>query len=754
MKQIIAAILLAAVSSTIAQEKPNILWITSEDNSISWISCYGSKNAKTPNIDTLATEGFRYKYCFDNAAVCAPTRYTWLSGMHAISCGTQEMRSGAEIPADVVYYNKQLQKAGYYTSNCQKTDYNLRSGDNPGKYWDYSGGDYASTWKKRKAGQPFFTVYNIGQSHESRAFGNLSKDAAVRPEDMTLHSYHPDIPEMRETYAIYANSVQAMDEKVGEAIAKLKADGLYEDTIIVYNSDHGGVLPRSKRFLYASGVHCPLIVRIPEKWKHLYPKGKTPGDTVDRIVSFVDMPKTWISLAGGEVPDVYQGRIFLGADIEPEKAYHFSWRGRADARFDCVRMVRNERYAYHKNYAPFAPAGQYLAYMHNMKGTDAWEKYHKAGKTNAVTGRFFEPRVSEELYDNDEDFDNINNLIGQRKYAKIESDLKAEMRRQQLAAFDSGLLPERIRNDRAKAHGMTVYQMVRDAKIYPLEKYLDTADISLARDKKNLSLFVKNLTDKDLGMQYWAVVGLLLLEKDAAPAIGDLQKTYDRAVADRTPYLAPYAAWAIFRAGNKALGEELLHKLLEKDYKNANVGNVMDWMGDDAHPLLKRFTKGKLLAGSITKDVVDRSGIPALNDSNAKVIQASAFPDGVKAEYYKQKDCRGDVVRTETVKNIRFEWKNGAPDGLPADNFSVRFTGKLKAAESGLHVIVSKCDDGARLWLDGKPVYDGWGNNKSGLLTLEAGKTYDIKMEYTENARGAYARLMWIQPSQIPAELK
>jgi N-sulfoglucosamine sulfohydrolase len=596
--------LVIATSNVVAKEetRPNILWITSEDNSISWVSCYGSENAKTPNIDKLATEGFRYTSCFDNAAVCAPTRYTWLTGMHAISCGTQEMRSKAEIPKDVVYYNKQLKKAGYHASNWKKTDYNLSSSDNPGKYWD------TDRWTQRKEGQPFFAVVNIGDSHESRAFGNLKPDAVVKPEDVKLHAYHPDIPEMRETYAVYANAVQRMDERVGETIAKLKEDGLYEDTIIIYNSDHGGVLPRSKRFLYSSGVHCPLVIRIPEKWKHLYPKGKKPGDTVDDIVSFIDMPKTWLSLAGAEIPQVYQGRIFLGPDAEPEKEYHFSWRGRADARFDCVRMVRDRRYAYHKNYAPFAPAGQYLAYMHRMKATGAWEKYHKAGKTDEVTGRFFEPRVSEELYDNAKDFDNIDNLIGQRKVREIEAKLKAEMRRQQLACFDSGLLPEELRNQRAAEHGMTVYEMVRNPEIYPLEKYLDTADISLARDKKNLNMFIKNLTDQDLGMQYWALVGLLLLEKDAAPAIEELKKMYDRALEKEIPYLAPYSAWAIFRAGNRQLGGDLLYNLLEKDYENSNIGNVMDWMGDDALPLLKEFCRDKILEKCITKDVVERAG--------------------------------------------------------------------------------------------------------------------------------------------------
>lgn len=609
------SLLLPGVTTSVAEpgleqrERPNILWITSEDNSISWVSCYGSKNAKTPNIDKLAEEGFRYLNCYDNAAVCAPTRYTWLTGMHAISCGTQEMRSRCEIPEDVIYYNKQLQKAGYVTVNCNKKDYNLSSKDDPIQYWNFQGNAHPAPWRRCKKDQPFFTVLNVGESHESRAFG-ATKDP--RMADMTLHPYHPDIPEMRETYAIYAKAVENMDRMVGKAIAELKKDGLYEDTIIIYNSDHGGVLPRSKRFLYSSGVHCPLVIRIPEKWKHLYPKGKNPGETVGRIVSFIDMPKTWLSLAGADIPDVYQGRVFLGHGTEPEKDYHFSWRGRADERFDCVRMVRNERFAYHKNYAPFAPAGQYLEYMHRMKATGAWERYHKAGKTDSVTGRFFEPRVSEELYDNDNDFHNIHNLIDSKDHRKILKKLKAEMRRQQLACFDSGLLPEKIRNARASKHGMTVYEMVRDPKVYPLEKYLDISDIALARDKKNLRFFVKNLKNEDVGMQYWAVVGLLLLDKDAAPAIDALKRIHESAVEKEIPYIGTYSAWAIFKA-DKEQGEEILYRMLENHYKSTDVANVMDWMGTEALPLLKRFADTKVLGNSMTERFIKRAGISGSN---------------------------------------------------------------------------------------------------------------------------------------------
>ena len=585
--------------------KPNILWITSEDNSIEWISCYGSKNAKTPNIDQLAKEGFRYLYCFDNGAVCAPTRSSWITGMHSISNGTQPMRSGFEIPATISFYNELLQKAGYYTSNCSKTDYNLRGpkGRNPKEFWDYSGGDYAGTWKKRKEGQPFFTVYNIGDSHESRAFGD-HKDESIDPEKMILAPYHPDLPEMRNTYAKYASAISRMDSLVGQAIENLKQDGLYENTIIVYNSDHGGVLARSKRFLYSSGIHCPLIVRIPEKMKALYPKGKTPGSTMDRIVSFIDMPKTWVSLTGAEMKDQFQGRIFLGPNTEPESQYHFSWRERADERFDNVRVMRDKQFAYHKNYAPFAPNGQYLAYMHNMKATGAWERHHLAGKTNAVTGRFFEPRPSEEFYDNFKDFHNIDNQIDDPLHQTKIKEFKKELRRQQLKYFDSGLMPEEMRNRIIKEKNTTVYAFVRDPKLYPLAQYLDYSDLALTRKKKNLKTFIKGLADEDPVKRYWSVIGLLLLEKQAKPAIPELKK-----VLGGRDEIPAFAAWAIYKAGEKTFAEKWMLEAITQNPGNKTLANIFDWMGTASHSLLAKIPSDKLPQKGLLKDVIKRSGV-------------------------------------------------------------------------------------------------------------------------------------------------
>ena len=581
------------------QERPNILWITSEDNGVSWVSCYGGTNAQTPAIDQLAKEGFRYTHCFDNAAVCAPTRACWITGMYGISNGTQPMRSRNNIPHDKIkYYPDLLRAAGYHTSNPGKTDFNIGGRDDK-DCWDFKGGKGKSQygWRQRKPGQPFFAIVNIGDSHESRAHGDVSKPPKD-PASMKLFSYHPDLPAVRANYAKYAGAVEKMDRKVQATLNALKEDGLYDDTIIIYNSDHGGVMARSKRFLYASGVHCPLVVRIPEKMKHLYPADK-PGDTVDRIVSFVDMPKTWLSLAGAEIPQQFQGTVFLGDGKEPAPKYHLGFRERADERLDHVRMIRDEQFAYHKNYYPFAPAGQHLAYLWKAPLTPAWEKHHLEGRTNEITGRFFRARVSEEFYDNIADFDNVKNLIDDATHQAKIDELKKALRKRQLELFDSGLLPEKMRERRAADNNLTIYEMVRNKKLYPLETYLDAADMALARDKANLQTLTGRMSDPDEGIRWWAVVGLHLLDKDAASATSALES----GLQDESHEVRIMSAWTLVKLGKPDDAMECLDGLLHAKKTNRSnetmLHNVLDWMGEPAFPLVKKYmsaggsTKGK-----------------------------------------------------------------------------------------------------------------------------------------------------------------
>jgi len=578
----------SAIAAPADRRRPNILWITSEDNGISWVSCYGGVNAKTPAIDRLAAEGFRYTHCFDNAAVCAPTRSCWITGMYAISNGTQPMRSRNKIPHDKIkYYPDLLARAGYHTSNPGKTDYNI-GGRGDKDCWDHKGGKEKYGWRTRKPGQPFFAVVNIGDSHESRAHGNV-ENTRNDPKKMKLFAYHPDLPVIRKNYAKYADAVENMDAKVKRCIDALKADKLYEDTIVIYNSDHGGVMPRSKRFIYSSGVHCPLVVRIPEKWKELYPADK-PGMTVDRIVSFVDMPKTWVSLAGAKPPDTMQGTVFLGKNAEPEPKYHLSFRERADERYDSVRMIRDKRYAYYKNYMPYAPAGQHLAYLWRAAAAPAWEKHHRQGKTNAVTGRFFRPRVSEEFYDTVADFDNVNNLIDDPKHQAKIAELRSALRKKQLELFDSGLIPETMRLRRAGENNTTIYEMVRNEKLYPLAKYLDAADLALERDKKNLDAFVNGLSDADECIRYWSIVGLHLLDKNAAGA----QAAITKAMTDPAEEVKMLAAWTLVKLGKTDEGLACLRKMLfDRSQCTQLLHNTLDWMGPPAFPMVKEYIKAR-----------------------------------------------------------------------------------------------------------------------------------------------------------------
>jgi N-sulfoglucosamine sulfohydrolase len=591
-----------AVAPAGAEDRPNILWLTSEDNGISWVRCYGGTNCRTPAIDQLAAEGFRYTHCFDNAAVCAPTRSTWITGMYAISNGTQPMRSRNKIPHErIPYYPDLLREAGYHTSNSIKTDYNI-GGRPDNDCWDVMERNVRYGWRERQPGQPFFAVVNTTSSHESSAHGE-AKNLRNDPAKMQLASYHPDLPAIRRSYAQYADAVENMDRDIRTTLDALKADGLYDDTIVIYNSDHGGVMPRSKRFLYSSGVHCPLVIRIPEKYQHLWPAEK-PGTTVDRLVSFVDMPKTWLSLAGARIPDTLQGTIFLGQGIEPEPAYHLSFRERADDRCDSVRMVRDKRYAYHKNYMPYAPAGQYLAYLWKIPAAPAWEQHHREGKTDEITGRFFEPRVSEEFYDTVEDFDNVRNLIDAPEHQAKIAELRQAMRRMQLELYDSGLMPETMRVRRAAEHGVTIYEMVRDPQLYPLESYLDAADLALARDRRNLPTLIEGMSDADACIRYWSVVGLHLLDESAASAVGAFKSALD----DQADEVKLMAAWTLVKIGHREQGLATLRDMLFQGTSiERELHNVLDWMDDDAAGLVQEYlqthpAKANDILGKIAQD--------------------------------------------------------------------------------------------------------------------------------------------------------
>ncbi len=542
-------------------ERPNILWITSEDNGVRWLHCYGNAQATTPTLDRMAAEGFRYTHCFSNTPVCAPSRFGWITGIHAVSAGTQHMRSQYEIPHDRIgLYPDYLREAGYYCTNHRKTDYNF-SGRAASDCWDDT---EKYGWKKRAPGQPFFTVINLTTTHESSLFPAKRKGlkgTKVAPKDVTLAQYHPDIPEMREDYAVYLEWNRILDEQIGTILAELEKDGLAEDTIVVYNSDHGGVVPRGKRFLLDTGTHCPLIVRIPEKFKALWPAA-SPGTPIDRLVSFIDMPKTWLSLAGAKVPEIMQGKVFLGPDAEPEASYHIAYRGRMDdTPYDMVRSVRGKRYLYIRNYLPDTPRGQYIWYMFEQPSMAAWHAYHKAGKTDAVTGRFFRPKPFEELYDCEKDPENINNLAQDPSYREMITRMHGALRNWQLEIHDAGLLREPEMAYRAEQHQMTIYDFVRRPGLYNLPALLDAADLAAQADHANLPKLKDNLASSDSGVRYWGAIGCVALGEEAAAAAPMLKER----LLDPSAPVAVAAAWALVKCGEEDAGLDALLEFLTSE---------------------------------------------------------------------------------------------------------------------------------------------------------------------------------------------
>ncbi len=252
------------VEASTKASRPNILWITSEDNSAYFTRCYGNNSAVTPNIDKLAKEGFLYTHAYSASPVCAPARNSILTGVYAASNGNENMRSTYAKSEIVRTYPEFLRGAGYYCTNNSKTDYNTSSVD-PGKIWDESSD--TAHYKNRPKGKPFFAVFHLMTTHESRILPFFPQPPPEqlkhKPEEVTLPPYHPDTPEMRHDWALYYDLIEVIDAEVGNLLRELEESGEADNTIVMYYGDNGGVLARSKRFVYETGTQIPFIVRIP-----------------------------------------------------------------------------------------------------------------------------------------------------------------------------------------------------------------------------------------------------------------------------------------------------------------------------------------------------------------------------------------------------------------------------------------------------------------------------------------------------------
>ncbi len=578
------AIASIAVPAMAADERPNILWISSEDHG-PHMGCYGDRYATTPNVDRLAARGVIYLHCWSNAPVCAPARTTLISGMYAPSTGSEHMRSMVAYPRGMKMFPQRLREAGYYATNNSKEDYNITQ---PGQVWDES--SRKAHWSKRPDGKPFFAVFNSTISHESK-IRQRPHTPVHDPAGVRVPAYHPDTPEVRRDWAQYYDVVIEADADAGRHLDELARAGLADDTIVFYFADHGSGMPRNKRSACNSGLQVPLVVYIPEKFKHLRSADYQPGGRSERLVSFVDFGPTVLSLAGIEPPEGMQGHAFLGEHATAPQPYTYGYRGRMDERYDLVRSLTDGRYVYVRNYMPHKLPGQHVSYMFQTPTTRVWHDLHLAGKLTAAQDAFWQPHPPEELYDLQTDPDEVKDLAASIEHADTLERLRGAHRQWELQIRDVDLLPEGEMHRRAK--GDAPYDMGHDPARYPFERVFAAAQLASNLRPEATGELVSLLSDSDSAVRYWATLGLLMRGQETVRA---QCAALAGALGDASPDVRIAAAEALARYGEQADANHAVAALVElADWSRHDVFvpmaalNAIDTLGERAEPLKARL---------------------------------------------------------------------------------------------------------------------------------------------------------------------
>lgn len=512
-----------------AAGRPNFLWIVSEDNSKHYLKLFDEHGAPTPHIEALAREGVVFEHAFSCSPVCSVARTTLITGCYAPRLGAQYHRRSKRVPLPpgLRMFPAYLRQAGYYTTNNSKKDYNAVEGKG---VWDES--SKRATWRNRpSADVPFFHMQTFGASHESSLHFKRAQMRAdqlrTSPTEVALAPYHPDTPTFRVTYARYHDRMGVIDEAVGRLVARLERDGLLEDTFIFYFSDHGGVLPRSKGYIYEAGLHVPLVVRVPNNWKHLVTLER--GARARSFVSFIDFGPTLLHLAGLDVPEGMDGRPFLGPDISEKRLNArdeaFGYADRFDEKYDLCRSLRKGRYKYIRHYQAFYPDALQNNYRYIMLAYQEWRALYHQGKLNAVQRQFFEPKPVEALYDLEADPHEVNNLAGDPAYAKILKRLRGRLRQWVKGQPDLSFYPESYLVEAAFDHPVAFGR----AHAERIARLVDVADLSLLPFEQAQPELEAALASSHPWDRYWALIACSCFGKEATALVPAARRRLDDA---------------------------------------------------------------------------------------------------------------------------------------------------------------------------------------------------------------------------------
>lgn len=418
-----------------AQTKPNVLWIIGEDVSPD-IGCYGNKVVHTPHIDKLAGEGVRFDQAFATCPVCSPARSALHSGMYQTSIGAHNHRSHRDdnyrLPEGTHLVTHLFQQAGYQTANIKTFDGKLKGAGKTD--WNFNVDHHfdTDTWDDLKPEKPFFAQINFPESH--RTF-KRSQTNPVSVDDVEIPPYYPDHEIFREDWAAYLDTVGMLDEKVGAVLKKLEADGLADNTVVVFMGDHGRCMPRGKQFLYEGGIRIPLIVR--------YPDGYQANTVNTDLVQSIDVTATTLNIAGIDLPEAMQGQSFLDPNTQKRDAV-FSARDRCDETVDWMRCVRNKRFKLIRNYYTDRPYTQLNRYKEtSYPGLRLMRRMKHEGKLNHAQSHFMaDSRPEYELYDLRIDPHEINNVAYERDYQNTLKKLQTKLDEWIASSGDMGHVKE------------------------------------------------------------------------------------------------------------------------------------------------------------------------------------------------------------------------------------------------------------------------------------------------------------------------
>jgi arylsulfatase A-like enzyme len=496
-------------------QKPNILWITIEDTSPQFIGCYGNKNARTPVIDQLAREGVRFTNAFSTGTVCSASRSTIITGVRTYEMGSGNHRSQYPIPEHIKGFPYYLQQQGYYVTNNSKTDYNLKN-EKEFVQEAWHGSSPKAGWWGREEGQPFFAVFNYNDSHQSRTMThsyswyeqevlrNLPLDQQIGEDGFEMPPFYRDSPEMRRQFARVYNSIKLTDNKIGELLARLKDDGLMDETIILFFADHGEGIPRGKTNGINLGYRVPMIAWFPPKFRHLSPWEME--SVSEELISFEDLAPTMISLAGGEVPEHLKGRILIGEGRSQPVDQLFLASDRSDNGIDMIRTVTNGRYVYSRNFMPFIPEAKYIRYMEIGEIKQLMRQDLEEGRLNALQQSLFGERPPEYLFDIKNDLWETTNMAEKPGMQSLMQEMREKLEKNIYRSKDVMFLPE-YEISLISKH-TTPYQFRQDREKYPLETIYNAASLSGRRGEDIAGQQLEYLKDTNKIVRYWGALGL------------------------------------------------------------------------------------------------------------------------------------------------------------------------------------------------------------------------------------------------------